>query len=368
MRPAGRRPGTARAARRGAPALGLLALLGCTEAEPASVVYDLIEGLGSATVERETAVLDVGERASRPFLERGFSWSERDEAGRSFAWSDGEASVARFTLHSPAAPRLVVLRGSPFLSDEGVPPPRVAVLLDGVPLETIALQPGLGTYALAAPRDLAEPGDHRLELRYSTTARPMGERPRREARPEGAGGRRGRAIAVAWDALALLRSAEPAEAEALLDAALRRPARAARASGRARERAIRLAPGEAVTFALDLGPGAVLELDRVRFARAHEAQRLGVWLVDESGTTRWVGELAGGRAGGSAGGTAERFALPLERFGSVRLSIAHLERDVLSCPSDDTADVGTARVLSSPYALPGELPGAAPRAHAAPHR
>ena len=332
-------------------ATGILAggwLLGCGDSERPRLAYDLIEAFAIARVDTERVVLDVGTPGSRPYLPSGFSWSERSSDGRTFAWSEGETSTALFDVHSTAA-RWVVLRGQPFSDPRSGDAPEIAVRLNDQLLGTLALEPSNATHVLEAPPTSLRLGTNILELRYSLTSRPAG--------------RQRRAIAVAWDALALLRASDPAEAKARLDASLAAPGDRDRPSPVVQRRELHLPAGSGVSWELDLGPGAELDLGVDLSGGAD--RRLAVWLT-ANGATEPVAEIE------TAGKV--RLALPLERFGSVRLEMAALYGDreaagpagEAGAAPDLIVDEAKIYSVSSPSASRAGSPRAATRAPAVP--
>jgi hypothetical protein len=250
----------------------------------------------------------------------------------------------------------VVLRGFPFAA--GPPreqPQQVAILLNDQPLGTLELDPGSRTYTMAAPSHALRPGANYLELRYAFTA-PAGGRSRRE-------------IAVAWDALALL-PALPAfdatEADARLDEELDALLSRARPRPAVHNSVLHLPAESSATWTLDLGPGAELHLGGVSSSGTPGAPSLAVWLAPEGGAAPWVSEVTRSEAASARG--SSRLALPLERFGTVRLSF------VVSSPAGaDPASGGTIAVreakifaVSSPSASRAASRPGAPPAPAAP--
>lgn len=335
--------------------LGLAASLvtgGCSRGD-GSIAYDLIASRAVASKQVERPVLDVGAAGSRPYLERGFSWAERADDGRTFAWSSGNESVARLELHS-TEPRRAVLRGFPYESDDTAEGRgEVGVSLNGHPLGTLELKPGVGTHALEAPSETLRHGANRLALRYPRTYRqPAGSRQRRN-------------IAIAWDALALLPSGPPDEVASQLDAALAstsRPRADATSSARYRD-ALFLPAGTARTWTIDVGPATELHLGRLRSA-AGPPVVLVIWLEDATGSApRVLHRIADPRG-------SERVPLPVDRFGTVRLTLAATPKgdSGLEPPIAGGAIVGRAWVvapLSSPFATPAGFGPGATRAHAA---
>jgi hypothetical protein len=341
--------GTRSAARTAALVVTAVLLLGCQE-RPPRVAYDLVDGAAAARLVAEIVTLDVGSPASRPHLVEGFSWSERAGDGRTFSWSAGSESIARFELFS-TAPRSVALRGFPFDAPGAASAQRVEVRLNGALLGVLTLDTGLGTSALDVPSEALRLGTNELSLRYSHTHRSR------------AGPRLGRDIAVAWDALALLPAGPVADAAARLDAALATLASSHPDEVVARppigRRGLLLQPGNALRFTLDVGPGALLRLDDVRFP-APRSGPLAVWLDLEEGAPRPVAEVAAPAGSLTA-------ALAVERFDTVRLTIAAGGGDGRA--TEEAIRVGGARVVypfSPPSASPGAPDPAARRAAAAP--
>jgi hypothetical protein len=302
--------------------------LGCHD-QPPRVAYDLLEGAEAGQVVNESTTIDVGSPASRPQLVAGFSWSERAGDGSTFSWSAGGESIARFELFS-TEPRLVALRGFRFEAPGAEGAQAVEVRLNGAVLGTLEADPGPGTWALDAPREALRLGPNHLALRYSHTHR------RR------AGARAGREIAVAWDALALLPADPFADAAARLDAALASLS-AETEVPRVDRRGLHLPAGTALRWALDAGPGAMLRLLDLRFGRQPAGGTLAVWLEVADGPARLLADVAP---------PARSLAAPLalDRFGTVRLTIAATRRD--ERPPQDAVLVGRARVVYPPIQRP----------------
>jgi hypothetical protein len=335
--------------------LGLVASLvtgGCSGGD-GSIAYDLIASRAVASEQVERPVLDVGATGSRPYLERGFSWTERADDGTTFAWSSGDASVALFELHA-TEPRRAVLRGFPYEPDDTAEGrAAVEVSLNGHTLGTLVLRPGVGTHTLEAPSETLRYGANRLALRYTRTFR------------QPAGARHRRSIAVAWDAFALLPSEPTDDAASQLDAALASTSRPqAGATSPARYRGAMLLPaGTARTWTIDLGPGTELHLGRLRSAAGPPVE-LVIWLEDATAAApRVLRRIADPRG-------SERVPIPVDRFATVRLTLAATR------PKDSGLDprnaggaiIGRAWVvapLNSPFAAPAGSGRGVPRALAA---
>jgi hypothetical protein len=171
-----------------------------------------------------------------------------------------------------------------------------------------------------------------LELSYSFTTRPRGRQPR--------------AIAVAWDALALLRAFDATEAQARLDIELAATHDPARVAPVVRRGELLLPAGTAVSWTVDLAPGAELDLGAQLVPPAE--RRLAVWLSSENGAAEPVAEIE------SAGKV--RVRLPVERYGTARLTMAAL-RDEGHAGADAGAwivEVAKVSYLSSPSASRAE--------------
>src|SRR5262245_53526804 len=176
------------AARGPARAAWLAALLAaaCPSPGPRRQV-DLTALFASARSGAETAGIDLGSDASRPFLVSG--WGPRAQAGSvEFQWGEGERSELRFDVGEPRDLELA-LRGWP-LAFPGAPPQTVAVSANGRELTTLALEPGPHTYRVAVPGEALVRGENRLGLRYAWARAPRDVIPGAQER---------RPLAVAWD-------------------------------------------------------------------------------------------------------------------------------------------------------------------------
>jgi len=174
--------------RTGATALALGLLLACPGPGPRRQV-DLAELFPAARSGAETARLDLGSDASRPYLVSG--WGPRAQSGGvEFQWGQGERSELRFDVGEPRELELT-LRGWP-LAFAGAPPQTVAVDVNGRAVATLALEPGPHGYRVAIPGDALVRGENRLGLRYAWARAP------RDVIP---GAAERRPLAVAWDGL-----------------------------------------------------------------------------------------------------------------------------------------------------------------------
>ncbi len=157
---------------------------------PFETVLDLSAHLGSAEIEREPGLVDVGAPGARPWLREGWSRDEVD-GSRTFVWSDGPESVIEFFL---AAPREVplTLRGEPYPAP-GAPPQSVSLVLNGKEAGRIQVDTGNRDQRVLLPERLLRAGTNRLVLRYAWTRSPWQE----------SGGKVDdrRRLAVAWDLL-----------------------------------------------------------------------------------------------------------------------------------------------------------------------
>ena len=116
-------------------ALTLLLSTGCAPSRTAT--QDLVELSRRALVEGETALLDFGERDSRPHLVSGWSEDETATDGTSFVWATGASSSLRFFIAEPR-PLQLSFRSWPFRFP-GAPPQRLKLELNGAPLAELTL-------------------------------------------------------------------------------------------------------------------------------------------------------------------------------------------------------------------------------------
>jgi arylsulfatase A-like enzyme len=148
-------------------------------------VSDLAALLPLAEVRQEAGQIDFGTPGARSHLRSGWSFDEGGgRRGPTIVWSQGEVSTVELFLAAPRDLR-AGLRCAPFDSgDRG--PQAVTVELNGRPVGTVTLRPGLNDYTLELPRAAEVAGTNRLAFRYRWVTR-SGDRD----------------LAVAWDLLTL---------------------------------------------------------------------------------------------------------------------------------------------------------------------
>ncbi len=154
-----------------------LSAVGCgapeRPAEPGApagrVVLDLAAELAAATVEQESARLDLGEPSARPHLISGWSVDERDADG-TYVWGIGSTAALSFFAAAPA-PVDLGLRCKP-LAFDGAPEQTVAVAVNGTPLDVLTLEPAQAEVRLEVPAERIASGWNRLDLRFGYHRRP----------------------------------------------------------------------------------------------------------------------------------------------------------------------------------------------------
>ncbi len=158
----------------------LLATASCRRSDPppaggpavdagGALVFDLIAELPAATLNAESALIDVGSPSARPHLIAGWSADEQDTDG-TFAWGVGKTSTLSFfavaatdvTLHLLCKP----------LVFEGAPEQTVSVALNGRQLGEISLSRKLERYQIEIPAGAIASGANRLELHFGYSRQP----------------------------------------------------------------------------------------------------------------------------------------------------------------------------------------------------
>jgi arylsulfatase A-like enzyme len=139
-------------------------LLACSPApKPRERVHDLAVLFPVAEVHREVGDVDLGSAAAREHLTSGWYHNERDRNLGTFVWSKGDASDIEIFLAAPRDLRAeircapVVVPGSP---------QTLRVEVNGRPLGTVVMSPGMRDYTIALPRALLVAGTNRLRFRY----------------------------------------------------------------------------------------------------------------------------------------------------------------------------------------------------------
>jgi arylsulfatase A-like enzyme len=221
---------------------------------------DLTEQFDTAVVQREASRIDFGTPAARDHLAAGWGIDETS-GGTSIVWALGQRSSVDFFV---GAPRPITLRARcwPLLVD-GLPTQTARVILNGVPLEELSLSPQQAEYSVPVPAAALRAGLNRLDFAYAYTRRPI---------DLAAAARDPRPLAVAWDWLVF---------DGLGDSAA--PARRNGGGG-----GLVLPTGSAISYHLDVAPGATLALDDV------------MPLLDEGGSAGAVLEVRLRRVGEDA--------------------------------------------------------------------
>lgn len=145
--------------------VGVLGTTACERATPPAPLLDLVVEASLAEVTRETGRIDLGTYPARFHLVDGWSGADQERDDISFVWGQGYESTLRFVVWRPRQRQLVV-RGRPFVSDNGVPDWQVGVEVNGHAVGEIALQRGYGEYAVTVPGNVLDRGDNLLRLRY----------------------------------------------------------------------------------------------------------------------------------------------------------------------------------------------------------
>jgi arylsulfatase A-like enzyme len=236
-----------------------LCLLACSpEPQTRVTVHDLAALLPVAEVRREVGAIDFGSAAGREHLASGWHRNEHGRDGRSFVWSRGAASVVELFLAAPRNLR-AELRCAPIPTGDGRPQ-SMRVELNGRPLGTVALAPGMRDYVIALPRAAQVAGVNRLTFRYRAVSAPHPDNGRRQ-------------LALQVDLLRLRPARQPGAA----------PPRSAQG-------ALVLPFGTEVVYDLDLPGAADLALPRIEGERS-AGGRLMVEVREEGGSPE-IRELA----------------------------------------------------------------------------
>ncbi len=162
-------------------ALSLVAA-GCRQQEPAVAgpveggrpALDLIAELPAATVNEESAILDLGQASARPHLVAGWSTDEEDGDG-TFVWSLGPRSSFSFFAADATAVTLD-FECKPFVF-EGAPEQTVSLALGGEPLGSLRLRPELAHYRIEIAAERVASGENRVDLEYAYHRQPRAVTP-----------------------------------------------------------------------------------------------------------------------------------------------------------------------------------------------
>ena len=134
-----------------------------------SLALDLIEHLPAATIEQESAFLELGAPAFRPHLLAGWSVDEQDADG-TYVWSvDGRSSLSFF-----AATKGDITLGldcRPFTFD-GAPEQTLSVAVNDQPLAELRMQHKLTRYRVEVPAGRVRSGWNQLDLTFGYHLRP----------------------------------------------------------------------------------------------------------------------------------------------------------------------------------------------------
>jgi arylsulfatase A-like enzyme len=164
----------------------LLAAAGCDGTGGDRV--DLVEAWDRALVATETALIDIGTPEGRHHLGPGWYHDEIDRgAEETFVWSRGERSEIGFHL-GWRRDLEIQIRCRPFRFPDASPQ-RMSLVLNGTPLATLEITPGMSDYTITAPADAQLVGHNRLFARYGRVDSPIDVTPGSSDR---------RDLAVAW--------------------------------------------------------------------------------------------------------------------------------------------------------------------------
>jgi hypothetical protein len=113
--------------------------------------------------------VEIGAPAARRFLRRGF---QPDEPGsNAHVWSDGLTSVIELPLPKGSDIRMD-FECSPF-SFPGSPQQTISIVLNGTPIQQVALTPGRAMYSVMLPKGAFRDWPDTLELTYAYARKPM---------------------------------------------------------------------------------------------------------------------------------------------------------------------------------------------------
>jgi arylsulfatase A-like enzyme len=223
-------------------------LLACSPApKPRETVDDLAVLFPVAEVHREVGDIDFGSFAGREHLTSGWYQNERDRTLGTFVWSKGDASDVEIFLAAPRDLRAEI-RCAP-VAVPG-PPQTLRVEVNGRPLGTVVMSPGMRDYTIALPRALLVSGTNRLRFRYRNAIQDA----------------KRRQLAVQWDRLRF-RPLRPEGA----------------APPRSEQGAIYLPFGTEAVYFVDLPEAGDLSIRRIEKEAAGTGGRLIVSVQEENG-------------------------------------------------------------------------------------
>jgi hypothetical protein len=154
-----------RSPRIGALALGILSLQpGCVGAPE----LDLSSIFASAEIWVETERIDLGTAPARHHLIDGWGSGDERWAGRedeTFVWGLGAASELEFFVVSLES-RAMTVTGRPYRPDGTAVLTTMRVLVNGVPLPVVDVEPGWQTYQVPIPTRILRRGSNRVRFEY----------------------------------------------------------------------------------------------------------------------------------------------------------------------------------------------------------
>lgn len=271
--------------------LGAAALVGCHGAHRGATTLDLVSLLPVAEVRAETELIRFGTSEGRAHLGEGWS---HDEDG--FIWGTGGVSTLRFFVVKPR-PVTLVLTCSPFDPlREAAQVVRTEV--NGRPVGTNRLEPGVQELRIQVREDQLLPGDNQLRFTYAYSRRPADLVPGSTDR---------RALAVAWREARFLGLSGTGTVRGL---------------GLDGEPCLEMNRGTRVDYFLELARGARLQVDAITTAAGADC-RVVVELEQEgSGPVERVEWPASSRSG-----PRRTWRLPLVGKQVARLSFAVVAED-----------------------------------------
>jgi len=133
--------------------------------------HDLLRELAAAEVISEIRSIDFASPEAPRYLVAGWSGIDAPEkTPRKFIWATGEESILEFPLVRRRRLELV-FACRPFRFPEA-PVQTLAIRLNGHPVDTLRLAPGIGTYRVSLPADQLVLGNNRLRFAYGYSRRP----------------------------------------------------------------------------------------------------------------------------------------------------------------------------------------------------
>jgi len=113
--------------------------------------------------------LDFGDNSARQWMREGWQ-ADEVSSGRTFTWSNGPRSVLTIPLPRAANARMD-FEALPF-TFQGSPPQHVTIVLNGVVVKDVPLQPGLQRYSVNLPGAALRQSLDTLEFHYAYARAP----------------------------------------------------------------------------------------------------------------------------------------------------------------------------------------------------